>query len=257
LGDLKRAGAECEDRLMAPTYAPPPPTRRRRRWPIVLLIVLLVLVGLFVAADRIALGLAEDKAASALQTSQSLPHKPGVSVEGFPFLTQLAAGNFGEIVVTADDVPVGDNALNIQRVTVDLHDVTVSDSYSTFHAKTATAQGRVDYDELSHVLKTPVHAGNNDRLVAQPTVHVLGQTFHGTISAHVHASSAHGITFTDPRVSVGNVQLPPVVAHAFARVFARSISLAGLPFRVQVTGADVTPSGLVIQLTGHDLTYQR
>ena len=77
----------------------------RRRWPIVLLVLLLVLVGLFVAADRIALGLAEDKAATALQSSQNLPQKPDVSVEGFPFLTQLLAGNFGEVVVTADDVP--------------------------------------------------------------------------------------------------------------------------------------------------------
>ena len=242
---------------MAPTYAPPTPVRRRRRWPIVLLVLILVLVGLFVAADRIALGIAEDKAASALQSSQNLPHKPDVTVDGFPFLTQLLANKFGEIEVTADDVPVGNNTLDIQRVSVDLHDVTVSDGYSTVHANTATAQGRVAYDELSRVLKTPVHAGDNDRLVARPTVHLLGQTFHGTISAHVDASSAQGITFTDARVSVSGVQLPPAVAHAFVHVFERTISLAGLPFHVQVTGANVTPSGLVIQLTGRNLTYRR
>ena len=57
-----------------------------------LLIVLMVLVGLAVVADRIALGVAEDRAASALQTSQDLTHKPDVTVEGFPFLTQLASG---------------------------------------------------------------------------------------------------------------------------------------------------------------------
>jgi hypothetical protein len=242
---------------MAPTYAGPPPVRRRRRWPIVLLVVLLVLVGLVVAADRIALGIAEDKAASALQSSQNLPHKPDVTVDGFPFLTQLLASKFGEIEVTADDVPVGNNTLDIQRVTVDLHDVTVSGNYSTVHADTATAQGKIAYDELSRVLKTPVHAGDNGRLVARPTVHLLGQTFHGTISAQVHASSARGISFSDPRVSVGGVQLPQAVARAFARVFARTISLAGLPFRVRVTGADVTSSGLVIQLTGRNLTYRR
>src|SRR6185312_10607321 len=163
-----------------------------------------------------------------------------VTVDGFPFLTQLLASKFGEIQVTADDVPVGNNTLDIQRVSVDLHDVTVSNGYSTVHAKTATAQGRVAYDELSRVLKTPVHAGANGRLVARPSVHLLGQTFHGTISAQVHASSAQGITFTDPRVSVSGVQLPPVVARAFARVFERTISLAGLPFHVRVTGAAVT-----------------
>ena len=243
--------------MMAPTYASPPPVRRRRRWPIVLLVIVLVLVGLFVAADRIALGVAEDKAASALQSSQNLPHKPDVTVDGFPFLTQVLASKFGEIQVSADDVPVGNNTLDIQRVSVDLHDVTVSNNYSTVHANSATAQGRVAYDELSRVLKTPVREGDNGRLAAQPTVHLLGQTFHGTISARVNASSAHGITFTDPRVSVSGVQLPQVVARAFVQVFERTISLAGLPFHVRVTGAEVTSSGLVIRLAGRNLTYRR
>jgi hypothetical protein len=242
---------------MAPTYAPPA-VRRRRRWPLVLLIVLVVLVGLFVAADRIALSLAEDKAASALQSSQGLRHEPDVSVEGFPFLTQLLAGKFGEIIVTANDVPVGpDRDVTIERVTVDLHDVTVSNNYSTVHANTATADGRIGYTELSRILKTPVRAGPSGRLIATPTVHLLGQDFHGTVSAIVHASSARGITFGDPRVSVGGVRFPPVVTHALAAVFSRAISLAGLPFGVQVTGVDVTSSALVIKLAGHDLTYRR
>jgi hypothetical protein len=40
-------------------------------------------------------------------------------------------------------------------------------------------------------------------------------------------------------------------------VFEQSISLAGLPFHVQVTGVDVTPDALVIKLAGRDLTYRR
>ncbi|HEY8301689.1 MAG TPA: DUF2993 domain-containing protein [Jatrophihabitans sp.] len=239
-------------------YAPPAPARRRRRWPIVLLIVLLVLVGLAVAADRVALGLAEDKAASALQTSQGLSHKPDVSVEGFPFLTQLASGDFGEIVVTADDLSVGTaHDVHIDRVRVDLHDVTVSNNYSTFHANTATADGSMGYPELSRLLHTTVHAGSGGRLITKPSVHLLGQTFTGTVSAIVHASSARGITFTDPKVTVDGVHVPAVVAQALAAVFERSVSLAGLPFHVRVTGARVGPDALVLELAGRDLTYQR
>jgi hypothetical protein len=242
---------------MAPTY-PLPPVRRRRRWPLVLLIVVIVLVGLFVAADRIALSLAEDKAAAALQSSQGLRHKPDVSVEGFPFLTQLLGNRFGEIIVTANDVPVGSNQeLTIQRVTLDLHDVTVSDNYSTVHATTATADGVIGYGELSKALHTAVRAGPNGRLVARPTVHLLGRAFHGMVSAIVHASTARGITFGAPRASLAGVTFPPPVARALAQVFSTVISLAGLPFGVQVTGADVTSSGLVLKLAGHDLTYRR
>lgn len=239
-------------------YAPPAPARRRRRWPIVLLIVLLVLVGLAVVADRVALGFAEDKAASALQSSQELSHKPDVTVDGFPFLTQLAAGDFGEIVVTANDVSVGTaHDVHIDRVRVDLHDVTVSNNYSTFHANTATADGSMGYAELSRLLRTPVRAGSNGRLVAHPSVHLLGQTFSGTVSAIVHASSARGITFTDPKVTVSGITLPAVASRALAAVFTRTVSLAGLPFHVRVTGVRVTPGALVLQLAGRDLTYQR
>lgn len=244
---------------MVPSYAPPPPVRRRRRrWPIVLLVVLLVLVGLAVAADRIALSVAEDKAASALQSSQDLSHEPDVTVDGFPFLTQLAAGEFDEVDVTANDLAVGTaHDVQIKRVVVHLHNVRVSDGYSTFHVATATADGSMAYSELSRLLRTPVHAGSGGRLVARPSVHLLGNTFTGTVSAVVHASSAGGITFTDPKVSVANVRLPAVVARALAAVFTRSISLAGLPFHVRVTGAQVTTDALVLKLAGRDLTYRR
>ena len=242
---------------MVPTYAPPP-VRRRRRWPLVLLIVLLVLVGAAVAADRIALGVAEDRAATALQSSQGLNHKPDVTVEGFPFLTQLIAGSFGEVVVSANDVTAGRaHDVRLQKVVVDLHDVTVPSDYSSVHADTATADGSIGYDELSRLLGTTVRAGSGGRLIAEPTVHVLGQTFTGTVSAVVHASSARGLTFDNPRVSVNGVNVPSVVARLLAEVFARSISLAGLPFHVQVTGVDVTPDALVVKLAGHDLTYRR
>lgn len=241
---------------MGSSYAPP--ARRRRRWPIVLLVVIVLLVILAVVADRVALSLAEDKAASALQSSQGLSHKPDVSVDGFPFLTQLAAGEFDEVDVTADDIAVGSaHDVHIKRVVVRLHQVRVSDSYSTFHVNTATADGSMSYPELSRLLHTPVHAGSADRLVARPSVHLLGRTFTGTVSAVVHASSTGGITFTDPKVTVAGVTLPAVVSHALAAVFTRSISLAGLPFHVRVTGAQVTPSALVLKLAGHDLVYRR
>lgn len=244
---------------MDPFYAaPPPPVRRRRRWPLVLLILLLVLVGAAVAADRVALGLAEDRAASALQSSQDLSHKPDVTVEGFPFLTQLAAGSFGEVVVSAHDVTVGSaHDVHLQQIVVDLRDVTVPSDYSTVHAARATADGSFGYGELSQLLGTQVRPGSAGRLVATPTVHVLGQTFTGTVSAVVHASTAGGLTFDQPRVTVDGMNVPAIVSRLLAQVFAHTISLAGLPFHIQVTGVDVTPNALVVKLAGHDLTYRR
>ena len=83
--------------------APFQPRPRRRRWPWVLLIVFVVLVGLAIAADRVALAIAEDKAASTLRNSQHLSSTPDVSVPGFPFLTQAVAGSYGSVTLARRD----------------------------------------------------------------------------------------------------------------------------------------------------------
>jgi hypothetical protein len=239
---------------MAPGYPPPP--RRRARWPWVLLGVVVVLAGLFVAADRIARYVAQNKAAETLQSSQHLNTKPDVNVAGFPFLTQLLAGEFDSVTISAHGVDVGNDALQIDSIVVHLHHVTVPRDESQVRARTATAQAKIDYDQLSHALGVSVRNGGAGRLVAKPSVTVAGQTFTGTVSAVPHASST-GIRFTDPKVSVGSVQLPDVAARALVRVFSKVISLAGVPFNVRVTGADVTDDGLVLHLVGHNLVYSR
>jgi LmeA-like phospholipid-binding len=245
---------------MAQPYAlPAPPRRRPKRWPWVVLAIIVVLVGLFVAADRVALAIAEDKAGSTLQTSQHLNQKPDVTVDGFPFLTQLAAGEFDDVSISAKGIDVGtsDRTLRIASVTVHLHDVTIPRDVSVVRAKTAQADGRITYADLSKTLGVAVRNGGNGRLVANPTVTVAGQTFHGQVSAVLHATSDNGITFGDPKVSAGSVSLPDPVTTALAAVFSKTISLAGLPFNIKVTGADVTTTGLVLHLSGSNLIYRR
>lgn len=216
---------------------------------------MLVLIGLFVAADRIALHIAENKAADTLQSSQHLNTKPDVSVAGFPFLTQLIAGEFDEVTISAHDLQVGNDALTVAAVVVHLHHVTVPHDYSSVRARTADATGTITYAQLSQALHVPVHDAGNGRLVAHPTVQVNGRSFTGTVSAIPQASARRAITFRDPRLQVGATQLPRAAARAVVNVFSRQVSLAGLPFAIRVTGATVAPDGLTISLAGRNLVY--
>ena len=237
---------------------PPVRRRRRRRWPWVLLTSLVVLAALFVVADRVALRLAERKAAQTLQISQQLPTRPTIRVAGFPFLTQLAAGRFGSVTITATDLDVGlQHRLHVANVTVHLHDVTVPRDYSAVHAARADAAALITYADLSRSLGTTVGYAGGGRLVAHPVVTVLGQQVRGTVSAVLHASSAGGISFTDARAEAAGTRLAPALAQALTRVFRQHVSLQGLPFHVQVTGADATAAGVVLHLSGRDLTYRR
>lgn len=223
-----------------------------------LLVVVIVLGTLFVAIDRVALGIAEDKAASRLQTSQRLPNKPDVSVAGFPFLTQLLAGRFDEITVSASGVEVGNaRTLRIAEVTVHLHHVTVPHDYSSVRADAAVADARIADDDLSRTLGFAVRGDGNGRLQATPSVTIAGQRFSGSVTAVVHASSRGGITFSDVQVSAAGLAVPAVVSRALGAVFDTTVSLAGLPFDVQVDGVDVTGAGVVLRLSGRDLVYYR
>ncbi len=75
---------------------PSPRGRRVRRYVIGFVIVVVLLVVLDFAA-RLA---AENVMASKIQ-QQGLQHKPAVSIDGFPFLTQVASRDFQQVNLTA------------------------------------------------------------------------------------------------------------------------------------------------------------
>jgi LmeA-like phospholipid-binding len=93
-----------------PGYGQQPPPgqsrpRRRRHRGRGLVIALIVLIGLLVAADFGAKAYAESAIASKIDSS-GLGVKPSVSIEGFPFLTQVAARDLKQIDISASNFTV-------------------------------------------------------------------------------------------------------------------------------------------------------
>jgi len=80
----------------------PRPRRRGRRYVVALVIIIVVLVVLDFAA-RLA---AENVMASKIE-QQGLQHKPSVTIDGFPFLTQVASRHFDQVHLTAADQTEG------------------------------------------------------------------------------------------------------------------------------------------------------
>src|SRR5580704_2540310 len=78
------------------------------------LIVLGILVVLLVVLDRASLLIAERQIGSRVQSAYHLPQRPGVSVHGFPFLTQVISGQYQEIDVSIKSASAGG---------VQLHDI--------------------------------------------------------------------------------------------------------------------------------------
>ncbi|MEE4545732.1 DUF2993 domain-containing protein [Streptomyces sp. V4-01] len=115
------------------------------------LIVVVILGGLFVAADRVAVHLAETKAAKQAQLTEGLTARPKVSIEGFPFLTQAATGKLDDVKVTADDINAGDGgqSLRIESFHADLHGVKLSHGYSRAVADSADGLAFITFADLT------------------------------------------------------------------------------------------------------------
>jgi hypothetical protein len=121
-----------------------------RAWRVVLVVVV-VLGGLFVAADRVAVSVAQKKAAQKAQAAEGLDSRPKVSIKGFPFLTQVAGGSLDHVAITADGVSVSSAGRSVQAEDfhADLYDVKLSDGFTKATASRATGGALLTYAELT------------------------------------------------------------------------------------------------------------
>ncbi|MER5753138.1 DUF2993 domain-containing protein [Streptomyces sp. NPDC002088] len=130
----------------------------------VLLIVVVILGVLFVVVDRVAVHFAEGEAADKLKTTEGLANTPDVSINGFPFLTQVAGGELDDVEVGIKDYDAatgnGTGTIRIDDLEAHMKSVDFSGDYSSATAATATGTATIAYDELLKAAKSePTQVG--------------------------------------------------------------------------------------------------
>lgn len=231
-----------------------------------LVFVLVLLAVVLVATDRLARVFAERAAAATIQSAQHLDRAPSVSVPGFPFLTQLAAGRFGTVTLSASDLTIGQAGRTVRIATVSavLHGVHVARDLSSVHADTAEATAAVSYPDLSGTIGVPLSYGGTSadgvgRVTARTSVSVAGQPISGSVTAEVRVA-AGSLSFVSPQVSVdgvGSAAVPQPVLDALSSVFGDPIALAHLPFGLTVRSVTANREGIRVTLVGSNLTFER
>ena len=237
-----------------------------------LLIALVVLVVLFVAVDRIGVVLAEDQIASRIATAYNLPTDPGVSITGFPFLTQVVSGTYQQIGVTADEIQA--NGVTLHDLNVHLTGVHATLSQilgsgsSTVTADRAAGTALVDFATVKQRLpqQTQVSLGGQDLKVSGlqlspdgKNLKLSGTASYLGLSAPVSATAAlslspSGITVTPEDVTVaGGFSIP---GSAISRLHF-TIPLNGLPLHLHVTSVQVTPGGLRIGAAARNVQFAK
>lgn len=220
-----------------------------------LLIVVAVLALLAVGLDRGGVLVAQQVAASSLQSSQGLDDAPEVSIEGFPFLDQVASGRYERIKVTARDLPLGEGraVMRLKRLDLVLADVVTSRDLSRFDVTRARADAVLAYAELGSLLGIELAYAGPGELRASSTFTVLGQEVSPSIT--VEPSIADGALSLAEFSVNGAADAGGAVSAALQEVFGTPVPLQGIPFEIDLDSVSVERDGLHLELSGSDLSY--
>ncbi|MYS22605.1 Protein of unknown function [Streptomyces sp. DvalAA-14] len=219
----------------------------------ILLIVVVILGGLFVAADRISVHLAESKAAERAQASEGLSHKPTVSIEGFPFLTQVAGGKLNDVKITADDIAAADGgaAVRIDSFHADLHGVKLSDSFHSAIADSADGSAFLTYADLSKVAPSGVTVayGGTDssgRPLVKLTGTILGAKLSVVSQVSVRGADSIGLHAQDLPKAFTALGLEDQLRQKIDFTF----QLTHLPGGIALSEVTPGPDGVSVAATG-------
>ncbi|MFJ7044013.1 DUF2993 domain-containing protein [Streptomyces sp. NPDC101112] len=233
----------------------------------ILVIVAVILGGLFVVADRVAVGFAEDEVAQKLKSSEGLTATPDVSINGFPFLTQVAGGELDDVEVGISDYEAttgnSDDSIRIADLTAHMRGVKFSGDYSSATAASATGTATISYDELLKAAKS-----EPTRILPGVTAQVTGLSDGGSGKIKVNIKvSALGSSTTYPVLSTVTVDddivkvhadnLPKLVVQA-AEGQVRSITdfqqkIDGLPGGIKLDKVEAASDGVEISVRGSNV----
>ncbi len=229
-----------------PVQQYPAHQRRRRRWPLYVLIALIVLLVLLVIADRASVAYAENRMAQQIQ-SQGLSSKPHVSIEGFPFLTQVLARDLHQVNITAPTVTEG--PVDIRNLAATLQGVHLNSSYNGGTVDHLSGTALITFGDLMGgsggptVTVTAVHGNeitfNVDLTVVSGTA-VARVTQVGTNKIHVQVISANG--------------LPVSLLGSLADF---TVTVPNLPLNMSVQSVSVSAQGVLIHVTGTNVSFSQ
>jgi hypothetical protein len=228
--------------------APAPRSRRRRRrWPWITLIVIIVLL---VGGDRAANAFAEDQMASQFASSLALSGKPHVTIQGFPFLTQLAARDFHQVDINASNETAGPGGqLEIASLTATLHGMHIKSSNST-EIDDFSASALVTFTALAHAGNLPggikLSADGPNRVKAHVDLDVIS----GDVVLQVTQVGGS-------KINIKLVDANGLPTDLLGNLVNFTIAIPKLPAGVKIQKISITSQGLRLTATGHNTTLSQ
>ncbi|MGD9485829.1 DUF2993 domain-containing protein [Streptomyces sp. TRM70308] len=222
------------------------------------LIVLLVLGGLFVGVDRLAVNYAEGELADRARAARGA-ESAEASVNGFPFLTQLASKELESVDITLSGVTASSDGrtLQVDEFDVRARDIQLADDFRGGVAAEATGTAYITYDALSAAADEGVTISHGGDAAAdgQAKVEVTGRVRVPLLDRTIEESTVSTLTVENGDTirlhadEVPGSSIPGVEELIRERIdYTRRID--GLPAGVELTGVEATEDGVQVEFAG-------
>jgi hypothetical protein len=221
--------------------------RRRRRWPVITAITVIVVLALLAVADRVANAIAENQMASQIQSS-GFPAKPNVTIQGFPFFTQLLAKDFKTVDISASNVTEG--PLVIASVQATLHGMHINGSFSGATIDSITGSALVGFTALANAGGVP----QGVTLTADGAHQVKANVNIGPISDTAVAQITQSGT---SQINVKVVDAGGVPTSLLGNLANFTVTVPKLPAGMVIQSVSVTQQGVLITIAGHNTTLSK
>jgi hypothetical protein len=214
---------------------------------LILTIVLLAILGLLFGLDRAAAAYTAGRLAGKLQ-AEGFPTKPDVSIEGFPFLTQVIRHHLDGIKVTAPTLPAG--PVTASRIEVQASDITLGSGYQSGTIARVTGTGLISFASLAHL----------PALAAVPGLKITGDGPHRvqlSVNLEILAASAIArVKMAGPgEIALRLVSASGVPASLLGRIRHLDVRIPRLPLGLTVQSVTVAAQGVVIGVSGNNVGF--
>jgi hypothetical protein len=221
-----------------------------------LVFLLLLVAGLLVVADRVGVGIAEDRVAEQVAQRGGLTGPPDVEIAGFPFLTQALGGEYDDVRLhlTAEELgqPAGTHAdVSLRGVHVPLSDV-VSGSVQQIPVDRVDGTATLSYDLLAQQLGgDTVLAQEGDGIRVTKRVQVLGLDVPVTATGQVRLEDGD-VVIDVGDASAGSADVPDAVVQRAAGLLDLRYPVPALPFGLQLTSVVPAADGVDVRVEATD-----
>jgi hypothetical protein len=213
---------------------------------LILIIVLLAILGLLFGLDRAAASYAAGRIATKLQ-ADGFPVRPSVSVEGFPFLTQVLRHHLDGVKVTAPKFPVGAVEASVD---VQASSITLGSGYQGGTIARVTGTGLITFASLAAL---PALAAVPGLTISGAGPHLVKLSSNLQIIA---ASAIARVKLAGPHeIALRLVSSSGVPASLLRPIRHLAVPIPALPLGLTVRSVRVTPQGVLIDVTGSNVGF--